>query len=251
MAFTMLEYGIMTHAGLTVITGEIGSGKTTLVRHLLNMLPANVTVGLVSNAQGEGDDLLQWVMMSLGLEFEDQSYVRLYRQFESFLFQQYAQSKRTVVIIDEAQNLGAKALERLRMISNINSDKPLLQVILVGQPELKALLSRPDLVQFAQRVTSDFHLNLLTREDVPAYINHRLYIAGADRLLFSAQACDLIHSVSQGTPRLINVLCDRALMYGYSQDAKLITSEILRSVLEDKRIHGAVPVTAIQKSDNS
>lgn len=239
MAFTMLEYGVLNHAGFTVVTGEIGSGKTTLIRHLLNKLPGDVTVGLVSNAHEDNGDLLPWVMMALGQEFDGLSHVSLHQKFENFLIEQYAADKRTVVIIDEAQNLGAKALEGLRMMSNINADKhDLLQIILVGQPELKELLCRPDLVQFAQRVSSDFHLGVLERDDVPHYIDHRLKVAGADRLLFSDHACDLIDSATNGTPRLINVLCDTSLMYGYASEAEQVTSQIVRAVIEDKRKYG-------------
>jgi type II secretory pathway predicted ATPase ExeA len=243
MASSMLEYGIMNHAGFTVITGDVGSGKTTLIRHLLGRLPSDVTVGLVSNTQGDRGDLLYWLMMSLGQEFEGFSYVGLYRKFEEFLIQQTNRQRRTVLIIDEAQNLGARALEELRMMSNLNANnRELLQIILVGQPELKTLLSQPELVQFTQRVSSDFHLGRLSREDVPGYIDHRLNVAGASRLLFSDEACELIYHATQGTPRLINVLCDTALMYGYAIEAEGITTTIVQSVLDDKRKYGVFPM---------
>ena len=118
MAFSMLEYGVMNHAGFTVITGEVGSGKTTLVRHLLDQLPGDIIVGLVTNAQGDRGDLLHWLMASLGQDFRDNSYVGLYQKFEAFLVEQHRLGRRTVVIVDEAQNLGAKSLEELRMMSN-------------------------------------------------------------------------------------------------------------------------------------
>ena len=243
MAFSMLEYGMMNRAGFTVITGEIGSGKTTLLRHLLRQLPSDVTVGLVSNTQNDRGDLLHWLMASLGQEFEGQSYVALYKRFEVFLHQQQAHNLRTVLILDEAQNLGARALEELRMMSNLNGDKDeRLQIILVGQPELKALLSRPDLVQFAQRVSSDFHLTSLPKQDVAAYIDHRLAVAGAGHLIFSDEACDAIAAASGGIPRLINVLCDTSLMYGFAKDSATITSDIVRTVLHDKRKYGVLPV---------
>ena len=242
MAFTMLEYGILNQAGFTVITGEIGAGKTTLIRYLLNRLPNDVTVGLVSNTTSEKGDLLRWIMMSLGMEFEKESYVALYKRYQDFLIEQYSRNKRTLLIIDEAQNLDIKTLEELRMMSNINADKHgLLQIILVGQPELKAMLGRPELVQFAQRVSSDFHLGLLNKEEVSGYIDHRLFVVGAKRLLFSDEACELIHAVTKGTPRLINVLCDTALMYGFAMEAKLITTQIINSVLQDKQKYGVFP----------
>src|SRR5262245_10546742 len=141
LAFAMLEYGITNHAGFTVITGEIGSGKTTLLRYLLEQLPKDISVAFVSNTQGDRGDLLQWIMMALRQDFEGVSYVGLYRRFEEFLLHQQAAGRRTVVIIDEAQNLGVKTLEELRMMSNVNAvNGELLQIILTGQPELKILL---------------------------------------------------------------------------------------------------------------
>ena len=239
LAFSMLEYGLMNRAGFTVVTGEVGSGKTTLVRQLLRKLPRDVSVGLVSNVVGERRDLLNWLMMSLGQEFEGLSYVALYKRFEGFLAEQRQRGLRTVLIIDEAQNLDARSLEELRMMSNINGDKQeLLQVILVGQPELKTLLSRPDLVQFAQRVSSDFHLTSLPLTDVPAYIDHRLAVAGASRLLFSDEACQLIGVAAKGIPRLINILCDTSLMYGFASSSEGITTATVKAVLDDKRKHG-------------
>ena len=184
MAFAMLEYGIVNHAGFTVITGEIGSGKTTLIRHLLGKLPVDVNVGLLSNSQSDRGELLEWVLMAFQQDFDGHSYVGLYKKFEDYLGEQHAQGRRTVLIVDEAQNLGVKALEELRMISNVNTyDRELLQIVLSGQPQLKELLGRPELVQFAQRVSSDFHLGLLGRKDVVGYIDHRLNVAGADERL--------------------------------------------------------------------
>jgi type II secretory pathway predicted ATPase ExeA len=242
MAFAMLEYGVLNHAGFTVITGEVGAGKTTLIMHLLNRLPGDVTVGFVSNTQGDRGDLLTWIMMSLNQEFEGLSYAGLYKRFEEFLKQQHARRRRTVLIIDEAQNLGARALEELRMMSNMNTSRQeLLQIILTGQPELKVLLSRPELRQFAQRVSSDFHLNLLGPEDVPAYIEHRLRVAGAERRLFTEDATQLIYEDTRGTPRLINVLCETALMYGFATEASEISQELVEAVLHDKRLFGVFP----------
>jgi general secretion pathway protein A len=245
MAFAMLEYGIVNHAGFTVITGEIGSGKTTLLRHLLGQLPGDINIGMVSNTQGDRGDLLQWILMSFGQEFEGSSYVGLFRRFEDFLLDQHALGCRTVLVIDEAQNLGAKALEELRMLSNTNThDRELLQIVLSGQPELKSLLSRPELAQFAQRVSSDFHLGLLARSEVPRYIGHRLAVAGAQRHLFSEDALGLVAYATRGTPRLINILCDTALMYGFAVGSDLVTADIVQRVLDDKREFGVFPLDA-------
>jgi general secretion pathway protein A len=238
-AFATLEFGVMNNAGFTVITGEIGSGKTTLIRHLLRKLDPNMTVGLLSNTRQGREELLRWIMMALGQPFEDGSYLSLYQKFQNFLIEEYANNRRTVLIIDEAQNLGAEALEELRMLSNINADKDqLLQVILVGQPQLKDLLQRPELAQFAQRVSSDFHLRPLRPEEVSQYIGYRLQSVGGDSRLFAPGACNLVSEASVGIPRTINVLCDTALVYGYSVGAQIITSDIVKAVIDHKRKFG-------------
>jgi len=243
MAFAMLQYGIANHAGFTVITGEIGAGKTTLIRQLLDNLPGEMNVALLNNIQGGRGELLQWVLMAFGQEFEGKSYVGLYKILEDFLVRSYEEGKRNVLIIDEAQNLGADTLEELRMISNVNThDRELLQIVLSGQPELKQLLGAPELTQFVQRVSSDFHLGLLDRKDVSQYIDHRLKVSGARRRLFTDEACDLISFATRGTPRLINILCDTALMYGYAMEEQTITSDIVQKVLEDKRNYGVFPM---------
>lgn len=239
MAYSMLEYGILNHAGVTVVTGGIGCGKTTLVRQLLRSLDDHVTVGLLTNTVGGKGKLLKWVMMALNQEFESRSYVALYHSFQMFLIDEYAQGRYVILVIDEAQNLGMDSLEELRMLSNINSDKDqLLQLVLIGQPQLRDLLCRPELVQFAQRVSADFHLKPLEHDEVAAYIDHRLALAGAREPIFSRRACDLIASASQGIPRTINILCDKALVYGFSLQASFIGPEIIDQVLADKRNYG-------------
>ena len=242
MAFSMLEFGVINNAGFTVITGEIGSGKTTLVRYLLRRLNPKINVGLISNTPHGRDELLRWIMMSLNQPF-DGDYQVLFKRFHKFLYTQYANSNRTILIIDEAQNLGWEALEELRMLSNINADKyQYLQLILVGQPQLRDLLRSPQLLQFAQRVSSDFHLKPLDSNDVAQYIDHRLKAVGAQAQLFSPEASTLIACTSQGVPRVINVLCDTALVYGFAISAKVITAELVREVINDKRDFGVFPL---------
>jgi type II secretory pathway predicted ATPase ExeA len=242
MAFAMLEFGVMNNAGFTVITGEIGSGKTTLVRYLLRRLNPKVKVGLISNTPHGRDELLRWIMMSLDQPFEG-DYPTLFRRFQNFLYSQYANKYRTILIIDEAQNLGWEALEELRMLSNINADKfQYLQLILVGQPQLRDLLRSPQLLQFAQRVSSDFHLKPLDPPDVAQYIDHRLKAVGAQSPLFTREACAAIASASYGIPRIINILCDTALVYGYATNAQVITPQLIREVIEDKRNFGVFPI---------
>ena len=158
LAFAMLEFGVTNSAGFTVITGEVGSGKTTLLRFLLRRLDPKIAVGLISNTPRGTDGLLQWVMMSLNQPYED-SYPVLFQKFHQFLRNEYSKGRRTILIVDEAHNLGLDALEELRMLLNINADKhQFLQIMLVGQPQLKDMLRAPQLLQFAQRVSSDYHL---------------------------------------------------------------------------------------------
>ncbi|HET8726855.1 MAG TPA: AAA family ATPase [Alphaproteobacteria bacterium] len=247
LAFAMLEYGIVNHAGFTVITGEVGAGKTTLIRHLLGKLPGDINVGLLATTQSGRGELLEWVLMAFEQAFEGQSYVGLYKAFNDYLSRQHELGKRTVLIIDEAQNLGTGALEELRMISNINThERELLQIVLSGQPQLKRLLAGPEMTQFVQRVSSDFHLSLLGRREVAGYIDHRLKVAGADRQLFTDDAAELIAYATRGTPRLINILCDTALLYAFAIDAPVADTEIIQKVLDDKREHGVFPLPAAQ-----
>jgi type II secretory pathway predicted ATPase ExeA len=239
LAFTMLRYGMISRAPITVVTGEIGAGKTTLLRQLLREVPDDLAVGLVSNMQAGRGELLQWIMMALGQGGIDLPYVALFQQFQDYLIKAYAGGKRVVLVLDEAQNLGPDQLEELRMLSNINADKDeLLQLVLVGQPQLRDLLSRPDLTQFSQRITADFHLSAMQPHEVDGYIQHRLAVSGAQWRIFPKRTCDLIHVATGGVPRLINILCDLCLVYGFSADRKVIEEPLLREFLGSARSRG-------------
>ena len=238
LAFAVLEFGVLNSAGFTVITGEIGSGKTTMVRHLLRKLDNTVNVGLISNTPEGRQEMLESILMSLDQPFEG-SYSALFHRFQQYLKAQQTTGRRTILIIDEAQNLQSSALESLRMLSNINADKTqFLQLMLIGQPQLKDLLSSPELTQFAQRVSADFHLRALSPPEVAAYIEYRLAAVGARQPLFSAEACDLIAQASRGIPRSINILCDTALIYGFSSESSVITKKIVEDVITHKRTLG-------------
>ena len=180
--------------------------------------------------------------------YEGKTEVRLFKDFQNFLIKRYAEGSPTVLILDEAQNLGAEKLEELRVLSNINADKHLLlQLILVGQPQLKDLLQQPDLAQFCQRVSSDFHLRAFVLDEANKYIEHRLRVVGGEKGLFDDQAKSIIFEASGGIPRSINVLCDTSLVYGFAIEAPKITAAIVRKVIDDKNTFGVFSVQGVNK----
>jgi len=249
MAFTMLDYGLSSQAGFTVVTGEIGSGKTTLIRHLLNQHDKDVTVGLITNTHKSLGSLLQWVLLAFSLDYKNKSEIECYEMLVDFMIDEYRQGRRVVLIIDEAQNMEAETLEQLRMLSNVNADKDqIIQLILVGQPELRETLKRPDLVQFAQRIAVDYHLGPLDRQDALNYVRHRLRTAGGDPELISEDACHGAQQVTGGIPRLINTLCDTALVYAYGANQRRVTLDLMKEVIKDKVQGGLFRVAA--KDDN-
>lgn len=234
-ALAVLEYGIMTHAPLTVITGEIGAGKTTLIQHLLRTVEKGTTIGLISNAQGGRGDLLHWVLYALGIRSEpNDDYISMFQKFQDFVISEYAAGHHVILVIDEAQNLSIEALEELRMFTNINSGKDeLLQLILVGQPELRDLISAPGLKQFAQRVTAAYHLQTLDAGTTRDYIQHRLTHVGGSGDEFSILAIRAIHQETGGVPRLINKICDLALVYAASAEQKVVGVDLIQELLAD------------------
>jgi general secretion pathway protein A len=234
-AFAMLEYGILTRAPITLITGEVGAGKTTLLQHLLRSVGPEVHIGLVSNAHGDRGELLRWVLMALGVPSSSEgTYVDLFARFQTFLIDEYSAGRRVILIFDEAQNLSRESLEELRMFTNINSGKDeLLQLVLVGQPELRSMVLRPDLTQFAQRVASSFHLPAMNIPTVRDYIRHRLNVAGAEHEIFSPLAIKEVHRATGGVPRLVNQLCDLGMVYAYTKGQKRVLWKTVHQVLAD------------------
>jgi len=244
-AFSILEYGIMSGAPITLVTGEIGSGKTTLLQELLSQIEDDVTIGLISNAQGDRGELIQWVLNALAVEVDPTaSYVKMFQTLQDFLLAEYAASRRVILIFDEAQNLSIEGLEELRMLTNINANKDILiQLVLVGQPELRAMVGNPNMRQLAQRVAANFHLEAMSAETVANYIRHRLRTAGGTGQEFTPEACAIIHRETKGVPRLVNQLCDFAMLYAWSAEEKVIDTEVVERVLEDGVFFGGEPLS--------
>ncbi|MBT5293100.1 MAG: AAA family ATPase [Cellvibrionales bacterium] len=220
-ALAHLLFGIGDEGGFILLTGDIGTGKTTICRSLLNQLPDNADIAFIVNPRLSVNELLQSICDELGIDYTDSSSIKvLVDKLNQFLLEGYASGRNTILIIDEAQNLADEVLEQLRLLTNLEtSEKKLLQLILLGQPELNDKLAQDNLRQLAQRVTARFHLLPLSAEETTAYIKHRLHIAGFRGELFSRAALKHIHSESRGVPRLVNVICDRSMLGAYTKDS--------------------------------
>lgn len=241
-ALTSLHYGIETGAGFTVITGDIGAGKTTLLRAILNKLPANYTVGLITNTHRDFGTLLDWIMLAFGLKNKAKRDIDRYQRFTNFLIKEYASGKRVLVILDEAQNLDVSELEKLRVISNLNADHHrIIQIILSGQPEFRETLHKPELTQLAQRVTVDYHLGPLPKNEIGNYIHHRMKTAGCTDNVFSDDAVEVIAKNTNGVPRLMNILCNNALVYAYADQLKVIDRKTMNEVMKVTKDIGSLP----------
>lgn len=235
-ALTLLQYSIQNRQGFTVVTGEVGCGKTTLINRLLDDIGDEISIGLINFTHNSFGELAEWIMMAFELDYKGKSKVELYDDFVQFLIRQYAAQKPVVLIIDEAQNMGVKGLEEVRMLSNVNAQKEhLLHLILVGQPELGDLLRKPELRQLRQRVSVAYNLAPLHSSEVATYINYRL-------------AVRLIAAASDGIPRLVNTLCDLALVYGFSEEKEKIDVPTIRSVLRD-RIRMGLPLGGAERKN--
>ena len=244
-ALTMLDYAIESQAPFCMLTGEIGSGKTTLLRHFLRNLGEKMTVGLISNTHASFRSIHPWAVSALGIAPSNDSDIAQYEALVDFLIREYSKGRRSLLIVDEAHNLSTPILEELRLLSNVNSEQDLaLQVFLIGQPELRSKLEHPALEQFAQRVSVDFHLGSLTLQEAREYVTHRLSVAGGDPALFEAEAIAFVHARTGGIPRLINQLCDLALVYGFAEQKNTIDLSLVQHVLQDRKRRGAIALFA-------
>ena len=247
-AYSLLEYGILSEAPFMVLTGDPGVGKTSLLQKLIAEHGARHKIGLVTNARYDIEQLLPWILLSLGLSTKRLDPIEAYHLFSEFLSQESKRSRRVILVIDEAQSLGAELLEELRLLSNMNDGRTLrLQILLSGQPDLYTLLQRIDMTQFAQRIVVDYHLKPLSETDTANCIRHRLHVAGGRPTLFTDQACVLVHRLSQGNPRLINQVADITLTYGYAEQARTITAKLVAQAAID-RIKGRIlPLAATEE----
>ncbi|EBA14285.1 ATPase [Roseobacter sp. SK209-2-6] len=235
-AKAILEYGLISRSPITLVTGEVGSGKTTLLRDLLQNIGDELLIGLISNATAtDRSDLMRLILGALGEEIrEEDSYATLNRRLEELLVEEYSKGRRVVLIFDEAQNLGQESLENLRMLTNINfADHELVQLVLVGQPELRDIIMRSDMTQLAQRISASVFLPRLTDVDVETYITHRLNIAGAQHQIFLPETFAKIRQATGGIPRLINQLCDFALLYAFELGVQTVDETAIQEVLDD------------------
>jgi general secretion pathway protein A len=237
-ALARMIYGIRERKGFILITGEVGSGKTLLIRHLLGNLDGSqngvIRTALVFNPKLASINFLQYILRDLGVTVRDKAKGDLLRALNEFLLQAYEKGEKVVLIVDEAQGLKPSMLEEIRLLSNLETAKSkLLQIILVGQPELKKTLSRPEFRQLKQRINLRFHIPPLTEEETRAYIEKRVTVAGGKGTLFTAEAVHEVFLRSGGIPRLINMLCDNALLDGFTAEHESIDADLVKTAADD------------------
>jgi putative secretion ATPase (PEP-CTERM system associated) len=245
-ALDYLRYGLESHAGFVVITGEIGSGKTTLLQTLLRGLDNQTTVARIVNTLLEPRELLETIMIDFGLDPSGRGKPLMLRDLAQYLVDQRLAGRMVLVVIDEAQNLSLAALEELRMLSNLETEKSkLVQIVMIGQPNLRDKLAAPELEQLRQRITVSYHLNPLDAQETANYINHRLRRAAIGApMAFPPDVTAAVHARSRGVPRIINVICDAALVFGYAEERRAIDMPLMEEVLAELETTGVLPPAA-------
>jgi len=235
-ALAHLLYGVEERKGFIVITGEVGSGKTTLIHYLLNELIENdnTKTAYLFNTKLNTNDFIQYILKDLGVEVNGGTKSDYLYSLHRYLLKAYQNNEKVILIVDEAQGLNPKLLEEIRLLSNFETSKSkLLQIILVGQPELKKMLLHPGLRQLRQRINLRYHLNPLSEKETKGYIEKRLRVAGAKGRLFTEKAIEEIYRISEGIPRLINILCDNSLLNGYALEQKIVDDKSVREAARD------------------
>ena len=234
-ALSHLFYGVTQRKGIIVITGEIGTGKTTLCRFFLDRVKENTKTAFIFNAHVSESQLLEAIMRDFGIKIKDKARLSFIWEFNNFLLKEAQAGNNVVLIIDEAQNLKPDQLEQIRLLSNLETEKDkLIQIVLVGQPELNQKLELHELRQLRQRIIVRYHVTPLDKEEIRNYIKHRLSVAGSpNRISFTDEALREITEFSGGTPRLINIICDRALLAGFVQESDKIDLDIIKKCIEE------------------
>jgi len=234
-ALSYLQYGVQEHAGFTLLTGEVGSGKTTLLRDVINNVSSDVTLSMVFNTRVDGYQLIAMINEDFGLSTAGKDKVQLLTELNDFLLEESSAQRQPIIIIDEAQNLTAEGLEEIRLLSNLEADSfKMVQIVLVGQPELKQIIAAPSLRQLRQRISISCHLSPLNREDSEEYIYHRLATVGnRNCVTFLEGALDAIFRFSGGVPRLINLLCDFLLLSAFVEETREISVDLVNDAVKE------------------
>lgn len=244
-AITYLDYGLKEKVGFILLTGEIGSGKTTIIRNFIKNLSSSVKLSRINNTKVSSQQLISMINEDFGLDVEGKSKTKLLSELNDFLIDQYSIKSQPILLIDEAQNLSPNLLEEIRLLSNLETDRAkLLQIILVGQPEMNKTLMLPEMMQLRQRININYHISPLTIDETIKYITHRLTIAGNTNVIkFEGDMSEVIYRFSRGIPRLINILCDFALLTTFVEGKKEVSTDIVREVVKDleSRVYSHIP----------
>lgn len=244
-ALSYLQYGVQEHAGFTLLTGEVGSGKTTLLRDIINRISSDTTLAMVFNTRVDAQQLIGMINEDFGLSAAGKDKIQLLRELNDFLLAECSAGRQPIIIIDEAQNLSADSLEEIRLLSNLEADDfKLMQIILVGQPELKQIIAKPSLRQLRQRISISCHLNPLNREETEEYIFHRLATVGnRDCVTFLDGSFDMIYRFSGGIPRLINLICDFLLLSAFVEETRQIDVDLVMDAVNELSFEEMLPAS--------